>query len=86
VTVGACSDGQLIPLPWSTSGGATSWNSLGGHRGLEPRWVAAQHAVVVARVACFSLMKKWSGTTPFAGIFPLLLMLDADSISTCILF
>jgi hypothetical protein len=57
-----------------------------GVTGLEPRWVATQHAVVVARVACFSLMKKWSGTTPFAGIFPLLLMLDADSISTCILF
>jgi hypothetical protein len=86
VTAGACSEGRFVLLSWSNSGCATSWNSLGGHRGLESQQVVARHAVVVARIACFDLMKNWSGTTPFIWIFSLLLMLDANSISTRILF
>jgi hypothetical protein len=84
--VGACSEGRFDLLPWSKSGGATSWNSLRGRRGLEPQWAVARPAVAVARVLCFGLVKNRLGTTRFIGIFSLLLVLDADSTSTRVLF
>jgi hypothetical protein len=43
-------------------------------------------AAAVTRVARFGSMRNWSGATPFIGIFSLLLVLDADSISMHIRF
>jgi hypothetical protein len=51
-----------------------------------PRTLTGGGAVVVARVSCFILMKNQSGTTPFIGIFSLLLVLGVDSTSTRVLF
>jgi hypothetical protein len=58
VAVGACSKGWVVLFSWSNSGGVTSWNSLGGHRGLESQWVAARHAVAVGRVSVLAV-ENW---------------------------
>jgi hypothetical protein len=59
VIVGACSEGWVALFSWSNSGGAMSWNSLGGRRGLKSQRAVARHAVAVARVSVLAV-GNWS--------------------------
>jgi hypothetical protein len=63
VTAGACSEGWVVLFSWSNSGGATSWNSLGGRCGLECQRVAAHHVVAVAWVSVLA-DENWSNPAP----------------------